>query len=166
MFWKRIIFRGFLKSFLAKNPKNSRDQIYFFGFFMSWDIPGTNPDGFLGVPFHDPWRSILRPVYVYSLPWQVLWPKLLQYFRSMEEMLTVPEVNLSSYHSWLYIYALLWLSIILYQHHIRCKMFPKNYVFSNNFQMFETFTSPALAAIAWTEIDQLFLELQGRVAVN
>ena len=63
MFWKRIIFRGFLKSFLAKNPKNSRDQIYFFGFFMSWDIPGTNPDGFLGVPFHDPWRSILRPVY-------------------------------------------------------------------------------------------------------
>ena len=63
MFWKKKDISWIFKEFFfAKIPKNSRDQIYFVGFFMSWDIPGTNPDGFLGVPFHEPWRLILRLV--------------------------------------------------------------------------------------------------------
>ena len=65
-FWYNITMHHYKKqyfsSFLAKNQKTGRDQIYFFDFFTSGDIYRSNSKQIFGVPCHDPWRLIFRPV--------------------------------------------------------------------------------------------------------
>ena len=66
IFWYNITIHHYKKkyfsSFLAKNQKTGRDQIYFFDFFTSGDMYRSNSKQIFGVPCRVPWRLILGPV--------------------------------------------------------------------------------------------------------